>query len=149
MRQAQLASQKGNDEAARLALTKAISLENLLPKMAIRVEQAEKVVIAAKEKLRREREKIELYKLEITNLKAIYKINESLAKITDFDSQLNLGSAREQFDTAQDAIQGRYHKENAHAELSETPTEQLQTELNNLVLEDEVSRRLAQLKDKF
>ncbi len=144
--QALLAYQQEHEEAARLAMTRAIAIERLLPKMSEQVAQAEKVVVAAKEKLHREREKLEAYQTEMQNLKALAEINEALETIAQVDSSLDINSARYQFESAQEAIEGRYLKANAQAELSENPAERLQADLDHLMLNDEVSRRLAQLK---
>jgi phage shock protein A len=80
------------------------------------------------------------------NLKALAEINEALETIAQVDSSLDINSARYQFESAQEAIEGRYLKANAQAELSENPAERLQADLDHLMLNDEVSRRLAQLK---
>jgi len=144
--QALLAYQQGNEEAARLAMTRAIAIERLLPKMGEQVTQAEKVVVAAKEKLHREREKLEAYQTEMQNLKALAEINEALETIAQVDSSLDINSARYQFESAQAAVEERYLKANAQAELSENPAERLQADLDHLMLNDEISRRLAQLK---
>lgn len=144
--QALVAYQQGNEEAARLAMTRAIAIERLLPKMGEQVTQTEKVVVAAKEKLYREREKLEAYQIEMQNMKVLAEINEALETITQVDSSLDINSARYQFESAQEAVEERYLKANAHVELSENPTKKLQTDLDHLMLNDEISRRLAQLK---
>lgn len=54
---------------------------------------------------------------------------------------------RDRFESAQAAIEGKYLKVNAQAELSEIHTDKLQTDLDRLTLEDEISRRFAKLKD--
>lgn len=144
--QALIAYQQGNEEAARLAMSRAIATEKLLPKIAEQVAQAEKVVVAAKEKLYREREKLESYQTEMQNIKALAEINEALETIAKVDSSLDITSARSQFESAQTAVEGRYLKANAQAELSESQTERLQADLDHLTLNDEISRRLAQLK---
>lgn len=144
--QALLAYQQGNEEAARLAMSRAIALERLLPKMTEQVTQAEKVVVSAKEKLHRERERLEAYHTEIQNLKVLTEINEALETIAQVDSSLDMNSARYQFESAQAAVEERYFKANAQAELSENPAERLQADLDHLMLNDEISSRLAQLK---
>ena len=143
--QALLAYKQGNEEAARLAMSRAIAIERLLPKMGEQVTQAEKVVVGAKEKLHREREKLEAYQTEMQNLKALAEINEALETIAQVDSSLDINSARYQFESAQAAVEERYFKANAHAELTENPAERLQSDLDHLMLNDEISRRLAQL----
>jgi phage shock protein A len=80
------------------------------------------------------------------NIKALAEINEALETIAKVDSSFNLNSARSQFELAQAAVEGRYLKGNAQAELSESHTERLQADLNRLTINDEISRRLAQLK---
>ncbi|HEY9705813.1 MAG TPA: PspA/IM30 family protein [Allocoleopsis sp.] len=144
--QAILAYQNGNEDAARLAISKAIALENLLPKIASKVEQSEQVLTIAKQKLQKEKEQLELHKMEMQNLKSLHKINESLATITDFDSSLNIESAQSQFDDASQAIKGRNLKINAEAELSENPTDKLQGELNQMTIDAEIKRRFELLK---
>ena len=144
--QALLATQRGNEEAARLAMSRAIAIERLLPKISEQVAQAEQLVVAAKEKLYREREKLEAYQTEMQNMKALSEINEALETIAKVDTSFNLNSARSQFESAQAAVEGRYLKVNAQAELSESHTERMQTDLDRLVLNDEISRRLANLK---
>ncbi len=144
--QALLAYHQGNEEAARLAMSRAIAIERLLPKMGEQVAQAEKVVVGAKEKLHREREKLEAYQTEMQNLKALAEINEALETIAQVDSSLDINSARYQFESAQAAVEERYFKANAQAELCENPAERLQADLDHLMLNDEISRRLAQLK---
>ncbi|MEG3438930.1 PspA/IM30 family protein [Pannus brasiliensis CCIBt3594] len=145
LQQATLAHQKGHPEAARLAMTKAIAVEKILPPMQERVSKAEAVVKAARDKLRREQEKIELYKLEMSNLKAMGSINEALTSINDFDSSLDLGGARDRFEDAGEAIQSRYLQENARAELGENQSEKISLQLDELTLDDEITRRLAEL----
>lgn len=146
--QAILAHQKGNESAARLYISKAISLENLLPKIAVKVEQMEKVVKLSQEKLRKEKENLELYKLEMQNLKSLHKINESLAKITDFDSSLNLQSAQDQFNDANQAIQGKNLIEDALFDLTQDSFEKIESELNQINLDDEINRRFQLLKNQ-
>lgn len=145
--QALLAYQKGNEEAARLAMSRAIAIERLLPKIGEQVAQAEKVVVAVKEKLYREREKLEAYQTEMQNLKVLAEINEALETIAQVDNSLDITSSRYQFESAQAAVEERYLKANAQVEISENPAERLQADLDRLMLNDEISRRLAQLKD--
>jgi phage shock protein A len=144
-KQALLANQQGNQEAARLAMTKVIMTETLLPKLAEQVEQAEKMAIAVKEKLSREREKLETYKFEMHNLKVLAEVNDALAGISDIDSQLNLEILQDQFATAQSAIERRGHHVNAKAELSKNPNEKLEYSINQMTVDDEVERRLKEL----
>ena len=144
--QALLAYQQGNEAAARLAMSRAISIERLLPKIEEQVTQAEKVVLGAKEKLCREREKLEAYQIDLQNMKALADINEALETISQVDSRLDMYSERNQFEAARAAVQGRNLEAIARAELSENPAEKLQADLDQLTLTDEISRRFQQLK---
>jgi phage shock protein A len=145
-RQAVLAQQQSNAEAARLAMTKAILIEKSLPQMAERVAQAEQSMIAHQGKLQRERQKLESYKVQMQNLKALAEVNEALAEIARVNTELSTESARNQFEAAQAAIERRHVQVNALAELAENPTEKLETELNRLTLDDEVTRRLQRMQ---
>jgi phage shock protein A len=144
--QALLAYQQGNEEAARLAMSRAISIERLLPKIEEQVTQAEKVVLGVKEKLYREREKLEAYQIDLQNMKALAEINEALETISQVDSSLEMYSERNQFEAAKAAVQGRNIEAIARAELSENPAERLQADLDQLTLTDEISRRFQKLK---
>ncbi|MBW4574517.1 MAG: PspA/IM30 family protein [Aphanothece sp. CMT-3BRIN-NPC111] len=144
-KQAQLAYGQGNQEAARLAITKAIMVEKILPQLSQQVAKAEKLMIAAKEKLNREREKVEAYKLEMINIQALSEMNQAMKDIVNITTELDIESSRSQFEEAQGAIEGRYLRENAQAELLENPTEKLEAQVNQLTLDEEINRRLQQL----
>lgn len=146
--QALLAKQVGNQEAARLAMMQAIMIERLLTQLEERVKQAEQIMIVSKEKLERERHKLEAYKAQMQNLKALSEVNEALAVIAKVNTDLNLDSARSHFEAAESAVQHRHLKVNALSELSENPTENLVAELNQLTLDDEITQRLHQLNTK-
>lgn len=146
-KQALIASEQGNEEAARLAMSRAIAIERLLHRIAEQVAQSEKVVMSTKQKLYCEREKLEVYKTERENLKALAEINETLASISEVDNSLNINSARDRFENALSAVEGRYLQVNARAELSESHVEQLQTDLDRIALDEEISARLAKLKE--
>lgn len=140
--QAVMAHQAGNEEAARMAMSKAILIETLLPQLREQVTQAEQVVTAAKDKLKREREKLETYKIQMQNLQAVAEVNKALATIARTSNQLDIGSAQSQFDTAQAAIEQNHLKVNARLEVLENPVEQLQAELDQMGLDAEITRRL-------
>ena len=143
--QAILAQQLGNEEAARLAISKAILIERVLPQLQDQVQQAETIVQATKEKLRQEQQKLETYKVQMQNLKDISEVNDALAAIARTNNTLNLDSARSQFAAAQSAIETRYLRTQAQLELAENPAEKLQTELDQMTLNDEITQRLKQL----
>ena len=143
--QAMTGQRNGNEEAARLAMTKVLQIEQLLPQLEEQVKQAEQFVNASKDKLNRERTKIEQYKTDMQNMKDVSEINEALSAMAKVNSDLDIDSARSQFEAAKGAVQRRNLKVNAQAELSENPTEKLNAELEKMTLDDEVARRLQML----
>ena len=143
--QAMTAQRNGNEEAARLAMTKVLQIEQLLPQLEEQVKQAEQFVNASKDKLNRERTKIEQYKTDMQNMKDVSEINEALSAMAKVNSDLDIDSARSQFEAAKGAVQRRNLKVNAQAELTENPTEKLNAELEKMTLDDEVARRLQML----
>lgn len=143
--QAALAQQSGNTEAARLAMMKAIQTEQLLPQLESQVKQAEKFVTASKDKLNRERLKLEQYKTDMQNMKDMAEINAALESIAKVNNEFDIGSARSSFESAKSAVEGRNLRSNALADLSENPNEKLAADLDQLTIDDEVSRRLQML----
>jgi phage shock protein A len=145
--QAMTAQRQGNEEAARLAMGKVLQIEQLLPQFEAQVQQAGKFVSASKEKLNRERMKLETYKMDMQNMRDLNEVNEALATLSKVNSDLSIDSARSQFEQAKNAVERRSLKEQAYAELSENPAEKLSADLDRMTLDDEVSRRLRQLND--
>lgn len=145
-RQAIAAQKQGNEEAARLAMSKVIQIEQLLPQLEVQVQQAESYVNASKEKLRRERTKLEAYKTDMQNMKDMTEINEALAAMAKVNSDLNIDSARSQFEAAKSAVERRNLKQQALAEFSENPDEKLQADLEKMALDDAVTQRLQMLE---
>jgi phage shock protein A len=143
--QAMTAQRQGNEEAARLAMGKVLQIEQMLPQFEAQVKQAEKFVSASKEKLNRERMKLETYKMDMQNMRDLNEVNEALALLSKVNSDLSIDSARSQFEQAKNAVERRSLKEQAYAELSENPAEKLSADLDRMTLDDEVSRRLRQL----
>ena len=143
--QAVLAQKNGNEQAARLAMTKAIQVEKLLPQLEAQVQQAEQFVDASKDKLDRERMKLEQYKTDMQNMKDMAEVNEALGAIAKVNNEFDIGSARSSFESAKNAVQARNLKANALAELSENPAEKATADLENMMIDDEVSRRLQML----
>ena len=144
-RQAITAQRNGNEEAARLAMSKLIQTEQILPQLESQVKQAEHYVNASKDKLNRERMKLEAYKTDMQNMKDMAEINEALGAISKVNNDLSIDSARSQFEQAKNAVHGRHLQQQALAEISENPQEKLQAELENMTLDDEVNRRLEML----
>ncbi len=144
-RQAITAQRNGNEEAARLAMSKVIQTEAILPQLEAQVKQAELYVNASKEKLNRERTKLEAYKTDMQNMKDMAEINEALAAIAKVNNDLSIDSARSQFEQAKNAVERHNIEQQALAELSENPQEKLQAELEKMTIDDEVNRRLKKL----
>lgn len=147
-KRAQLAYEKGNEEAARLAMTKAIAIEKILPQLSQRVEIAENTMNKAKVKLRRETERLEAYKLELANLNTLTQVNQAMAEIGGISTELDLDSARSQFADAKHGIEQRALLEDAKAELAENPMEILADEIDALSLEAEIEKRFKSLSSK-
>ena len=145
--QAMVAQKGGNEEGARMAMSKAIQTEQILPKLAEMVKQAETAVKASKDKLNRERMKLESYKADMQNMKDMSEVNEALAMIAKVNNEFDIGSAKSDFEKAKGAVERRNLQTEALAELSENPTEKLQAEIETMTLDDEVARRLQRLQD--
>jgi phage shock protein A len=141
-KQAELSQRNGYKEAARLAMTKVIHLERVLEQLDLRQQQAEQLVHTHQATLKREREKLELYKIEYQNLKSTVRVDDALDRITRITGDLNVDSARNQFETVKSAITDRHHRINALAQLAENPAERLQADLDQLSLEEAVNLRL-------
>ena len=146
-RQAITAKRNGNDEAARFAMSKLIQTEQILPQLESQVKQAEHYVNASKDKLNRERMKLEAYKTDMQNMKDMAEINEALQAISKVNNDLSIDSARSQFEQAKNAVHNHHLEQQALAEISENPQERLQADLENMTLDDDVNRRLEMLDD--
>jgi len=145
--QAMIAQRSGNEEAARMAMSKLIQTEQILPKLEEMVKQAETAVKASKDKLNRERMKLETYKADMQNIKDMSEVNEALAMIAKVNNEFDIGSAKSDFEKAKGAVERRNLQTEALVELSENPTEKLQAEIETMTLDDEVARRLHRLQD--
>ncbi|MDZ8235906.1 MAG: PspA/IM30 family protein [Nostoc sp. ChiQUE01a] len=145
--QANIAQRSGNQEAARIAMTKAIQTEQILPKLEEMVNQAQTAVNASKDKLNRERMKLETYKADMQNMKDMSEVNEALAMIAKVNNEFDIGSAKNDFEKAKSAVERRNLKTGALAEMSENPAEKLQAEIERMTLDDEVYRRLQMLAE--
>ena len=146
-RQVITAKRNGNEEAARLAMSKLIQTEQILPQLESQVKQAEQYVNASKDKLNRERMKLEAYKTDMQNMKDMAEINEALQAISKVNNDLSIDSAQSQFEQAKNAVRNHHLEQQALAELSENPQEKLQADLENMTLDDEVNRRLEMLDE--
>lgn len=142
---AQTLKAQGNTEAARLTMIQAIQIEKILPQLKENVENAEKFVTAAKEQLTREKEKLETYKSELANMQAIQEVNQALSQMAEVNNNYNIDSAKSQFEAAKEAISDRQAEVQALYEVSKSPTEGLEDEMDNMTTEDEITRRLDRL----
>jgi phage shock protein A len=147
--QARLAQRAGQDDGARLAMTRAIQIEKLLPSLEQQVQQAAAFVGSSKDKLNRERIKLEQYKSDMQNIKDLAEVNAALESIAKVNNDFDIGSARSTFDAAKNAVEGRHRTSTALAELSENPQEKLAADLDQLTLDDQVSLRLQALNTPF
>lgn len=145
--QALIAQKQNNQEAARMAMTRVVQAEQILPKLEGMVNQAEIAVKASTDKLNRERNKLEAYKADMQNMKDISEVNAALEQIAKVNSEFDIGSAKSQFESAKGAVERRNLSAESLAKLSENPAEKLQADLENMTLDDEVSRRLQMLED--
>ena len=144
-KQAKVAKTNGNQEAARLAITKAIAIEKILPRLKDRVIQAEATMNKARSKLKREIEKLEAYKLEMENLETLSKINGAMTEINQISTDFNLDVARSQFSEAKDSIEQKALLESTVADLQGNHSEELSAEIDLLSLETEIDDRLKNL----
>ncbi len=145
--QAGIANRSGNQEAARMAMTKVIQTEQILPKLEEMVLQAEQAVKASKDKLNRERMKLEAYKADMQNMKDMAEVNAALEQIAKVNNEFDIGSAKNDFENAKNAVERRNMGAKALAEISENPAEKLQAEIENMTLDDEVARRLERMNN--
>ncbi|MEM9923317.1 MAG: PspA/IM30 family protein [Cyanobacteria bacterium P01_D01_bin.50] len=145
--QALTAQKQGNQEAARMAMTRVVQAEQILPKLEEMLKGAETAVGASKDKLNRERMKLEAYKTDMQNMKDMSEVNAALEQIAQVNNEFDIGSAKSQFEAAKGAVERRNLTAEASAELSENPAEKLQADLENMTLDQEVARRLQMLDD--
>ena len=147
--QARFAQGAGHEDGARLAMTRAIQIEKLLPSLEQQVQQAAAFVGSSKDKLNRERIKLEQYKSDMQNIKDLAEVNAALESIAKVNNDFDIGSARSSFDAAKNAVEGRHRTSTALAELSDNPQEKLAADLEQLTLDDQVSLRLQALETPF
>lgn len=147
-RQAQLAYSKGNEDAARLAITKAIAIEKILPELSKRVEIAQNTMEKAKAKLKRETGKLEAYKLELENLESLTLVNQAMAEIDGLSTEWGLDSARLQFTEVKNGIEKKALLEEAKVELAENPYDVLADEIDALSLEEAIEKRFKSLNSQ-
>lgn len=145
--QAALALKEGNEAAARLAVTRAITLEKALPSLAKMAQQSQELLHHAKQDLQNEQEKLEACRLEMGNLQAIAEMNEALSAVMKVTQEVGVDSAQSQFNQAESIIKHKNLQVIAQRELSQPPNAALQQELDTLTQADAIEQRLAALRD--
>lgn len=140
--EALLAEQNGNEHQARLALSKAIQIEKILPQLAEQVKRAENYVNLSQQRLHQERMKLEAYQTDLANLKDMQEINEALELVAKVNNELNINSARSQFEEIKSTVEQRHLEQQALAELTMNAEEKLGADIERLATEEEISRRL-------
>jgi phage shock protein A len=143
--QALLAKEQGRMDLARQAMSKALSVEQILPELKERVQKAETYATTARERLGKEQLQLESYKSRLQNLKDLNEVNNALAEMAKVSSQFNIDSARSQFEDASNAVQRKQLQVEALNELSESPTQKAEDELQAMSMDAELDRRLGML----
>ncbi|EAW36534.1 PspA/IM30 family protein [Lyngbya sp. PCC 8106] len=137
-----VAQQNGNEQEARLALSKAIQIEKFLPQLAGQVKRAEDYVNLSQERLNQERMKLEAYQIDLANFKDMQEINQALEWVEKVNDEFNINSARSQFEEIKNTVEQRNLEQQALAELTMNAEENLGGDIERLATEDEISRRL-------
>ena len=133
---------KGNTESARLTMIQAVQLEKILPQLKENVENAEKYVSAAKQQLMREKEKLETYKSELANMQSVQEVNDALSQMAQVNNSYNIDAAKSKFEAAKETVSNRQVEVQAQYELSQSEGKNFDEKMEDMSLEDEVSRRL-------
>ncbi len=142
------AEKEGRHDDAEAAISSAIHLEQLLPKIEAQVEQAEKLSKASLAKLRQERARLESYKSDLQALKNLTEVNEALSAIAETHNEQDMESARAQFEEAKNSVHTRYLEKRAYIELSVDPADPLGVDLDPAAQQQEIARRLQALKEQ-
>jgi len=140
--QALAAKNAGRMDLARLALGKALAVEQILPELADRVRQAEAFAEAARERLAREQQQLEQYRARLQNLKDLHAVNAALLEMVRVSEQYDIGAARSQFEEANAAVERRHFETEALSALKLPPDQVADEELRRIALDAELDRRL-------
>lgn len=147
-KEAHLSQQIGKEDEARLAMMKAIQIEQILPQFEAQLRQAEELVKASQEKLNQEQMRLESYKLDLHNIQAMSEVNNALKQIEKVNDQSQIDAARAQFEEVKNAIHQSYLETQALAELSGNPEEKMQNSFAKMEIETEVNQRLKRSKKR-
>ncbi|NJN24104.1 MAG: PspA/IM30 family protein [Acaryochloridaceae cyanobacterium RL_2_7] len=146
--QAVIALEQGNEQAARLALARAITLEKAIPNLEKMADQSRQLLKQSRQELQIEQEKLEGCRFEMGNLEAIAEMNEALSKVMKLTGGPGETSATSAFNSAGKAIKNKNLEVIAQRELSENPTAKLARELDGLSQSDAIEKRLNQLRNQ-
>lgn len=147
--QAALALKDGNEEDAHLAIAKALNPGKISPNLSHMVEQSQQLLDLAKQDLQIEREKLETCRFEMGNLQAIAEMNEAQGQVMKLSGSFSSDSARSQFESAEAAIKTQNLKVVAQRELSQSPTQALEKQLDDLTQSDAIEHRLKSIKQQL
>jgi phage shock protein A len=140
-----LAHRNRMKESARTAMSKVISIEKVLPHLTEQVHQAEQILQVHQEQLNRSRQQLQDYQVELQNLQDLAEVNEALTIINELNTELDVNSAKSQFREAGAAIKNRNLQVRAFAELSIDPVHLALSDLDQLAIDNEITKRLAAL----
>lgn len=140
--EAMIAQQNGNEYQARLAMSKAIQIEKILPQLEQQLKRVEDYVNSSQEQLNNERIKLETYQTDVANLKDMQEMNEALDCVAKVNNQFDTNSARSQLEEIKNTVEQRNLEQQALAELTMNADEKLGADIERLATEDEISRRL-------
>ncbi|MEO0947068.1 MAG: PspA/IM30 family protein [Cyanobacteria bacterium J06641_5] len=147
-RMAALAQQEGRKDDARIAVARAMHLEEFLPQLEEQVKRAEQFMQESQAMLRQERSRLEAYRNDLQDLKDLTEINEALAAIAQVHDRQDIESTRIQFEQAKASVHERYLERQAYAELLANSAGSGKTNSDQLTQEAEISRRLQHLKER-
>jgi phage shock protein A len=137
--QAAEAQQRNDLSSARLAISRAMQIEQYLPQLETRVQQAEDLVRSTQDRLESERMRLETYKIEMQNLQEMASLDATLQSIADANRGFDVESARSQFEAARDAIEDRHTERQVFNDLVHGRDS---AEIDRAALDAELERRL-------
>lgn len=140
------AQDNGDEYQTRLAMSKAIQIEKILPQLEQQVQRAENYLNLSQEQLNQERIKLETYQTDLANLRDMQEINAALDQVAQVNNQFDTNSARSQLDEIKNRVEQRSLEAQAIAELTLNTDERLGSDIDRLETEDEIARRLERIR---
>lgn len=138
------AQRSSNEDAVRLAASRLIQLETLLPQLAHRLQQAEQYVTASRQQLKSEQFKVEQLKQEIQTAKELDAITEILNTIYNLHNQFNPSSAENTIKQVVNLIEVQHEDAKALSEIAQHSS--LQDQLKNITQNEQFHQRLQQIQ---